>query len=194
MHARNGIMVNMLIDAANSIAELFRAHPVIQSVGFVAMIIGCLSFQGRTSKAIVVMQGIASAFWGIHFGFLGAISGAVANALSVPRNAIYAFGKGKPWAESLFWPVFFCAAFLLGGLYSHFVCGESWIFLLAVSGQIISTIIFRLKDAQTIRWLSIAMSLCWLIYDALSGSIPGTVCEVFNQISIYTALWRFRRK
>lgn len=184
----------MLIDVANSIAELFRAHPVVQSVGFVAMVVGCLSFQGRTSKAIVVLQGIASAFWAIHFGFLGATAGALSNAIGVPRNAIYVFGKGRPWAESVFWPFFFCVMFLLGGLFSHFFCGESWVFILSVCGQVISTIIFRLKNAQTIRWLSIAMSLCWLIYDALAGSIPGTVCEIFNQISIYTALWRFRRR
>lgn len=172
---------------------MFHAHPIVQGLGFVAMIVGSLSFQGRTPKAIVILQGVASAFWAVHFGFLGAITGALANALSVPRNVIYAFGKGKPWAESPFWPVFFCIAFILGGLYSRLCCGESWIFLLSVCGQVMSTIIFRLNNAQTIRWLSIVMSLCWLLYDALSGSIPGTICEVMNQISIYTALWRFRR-
>lgn len=185
-------MLHFIADTAGSFAELFRAHPVVQGVGFIAMVVGSLSFHGRTPKAIVVFQGVASTFWAIHFGFLGAVTGAFANALSVPRNAIYAFGKGRPWAESVFWPLFFSVAFFVCGLYSHIVCGESWIFLLSVAGQTISTLVFRLRNAQTIRWLSIAMSLCWLIYDALSDSIPGTVCEVLNQFSIYSALWRFR--
>lgn len=183
---------SILLLAFKSLSNLFTEHPVIQSVGFVAMVVGSLSFQGRSARSIVLLQGLASAFWAIHFGFLGAVMGAVANALSVPRNAIYAFGRGKPWAESPFWPAFFTLAFVAGGVFSRLVYGESWILLLSISGQVISTFIFRLRDAQAIRWLSIAMSLCWLAYDALAGSLPGTLCEVMNQISIYAALWRFR--
>ena len=32
----------------------------------------------------------------------------------------------------------------------------------------------------------------WLVYDAFSGSIPGTLCEVFSQISLYVAIARNR--
>lgn len=175
-----------------TLAALFRDHPVAQTLGFVAMLLGCASFQCRTQRSIVVLQAVASAFWTIHFGMLGAVTGAIANLFSVPRNIIYAEGERRKWAASVLWPILFTAVFAAGGVYSRLAMGESWIFLLSVAAQTTSSWVLRIRNAQRLRLLSIAMSLCWLAYDALSDSIPGTLCEIMNQVSIFSALWRYR--
>lgn len=176
----------------DAIASLFRDHPAAQALGFVAMALGCASFQCRTQRSIAALQAAASTFWAIHFGLLGATTGAIANLFSVPRNIIYAEAGRRRWAASALWPILFSAVFAAGGLYSRLALGESWIFILSVAGQVSSSWILRMRDAQAIRLLSIAMSLCWLLYDYLSGSLPGTLCEIMNQLSIYAALWRYR--
>ena len=50
---------------------------------------------------------------------------------------------------------------------------------------------FRVRLA---RLLLVVVSLLWLVYDVLAGSIPGTLCEVLSQISLYVAIARDARR
>lgn len=184
----------MLQSFSGVLADLFLQHPVAQAVGCAGMVIGCASYHCRSAGRILVALCIASLFWCVHFMLLGAAMGAFLNAFIIPRNVIYSrFGKSR-WADSVAWPVLFSAIFLAGLVYARLVVGESWICLIPISSMVISNFVLRSRNAQFIRWISIPISLMWLVYNAFSGSVPGVICESFNQVSLYTALFRYRAR
>lgn len=172
-----------------TILDLWRAHPVAQTIGFLGMLLGWASFHGRTPRTILRLQSGGSLFWTIHFILLAAPAGAFLNFLSIFRNEIYARRPTRRWAASMAWPIGF-AAVCLGASAVTAATKEGPISLLSGIAQALACFSLLSTRPQRIRLLSIPVSLLWLLYDALSGSIPGTFCECVNQISIYIALFR----
>lgn len=176
------------------IVTLYQEHPVIQSIGLVAMILTCLSYQGRTAKQIVFLQGTASVFWTLHFVLLSAFVGGLLNFISTVRGYVYVNRGKKAWASSRAWPYVFSVICVLIVAVSSIFVWEGWRCFLSMVAQSWASFVLCSKNARFIRYSSIGISLLWLIYDALAGSIPGTLCEAINQMSIYIAIFRYRNK
>ena len=62
--------------------------------------------------------------------------------------------------------------------------------ILPVLGMMISTVACRTRNAATVRKLSLINSPLWLVYDALTHSVGGTLCEVMCLISIVIGIVR----
>ena len=108
--------------------------------------------------------------------------------------------KEKFKADRIFWlPVFF-SLFIVSYLLSFTVFGTEpstknlLVEVLPVLGMMVSTVSFRTKNAATVRKLSLINSPLWLIYDALTLSVGGTLCEVISLISIIVGIFRLDLK
>lgn len=176
------------------IRELVVENPWAQLFGLVAIVIAFLGYQCRKRIGIIMMLAAASFFWAIQFALLGSPAGIFMNLLCIPRNIIFAKRGLSRWATSPFWLYLFLVIAAASGAWSMFVQQEGWPALLSTGGQLLSTYAFYITNERRIRIISIFVSLFWLFYDAISGSIPGTICEVFNQVSLYIALFRYRRQ
>lgn len=179
---------------AAQIVTLYHEHPVIQSIGLVAMILTCSSYQGRTAKQIVFLQGTASIFWTLHLVLLGAVAGGFLNFVSTVRGYVYINNGQKKWASSEAWPYIFCFICVVIAASSAFFIHEGWRCILSMVAQSWACFVLRSKNARFIRYSSIGISLLWLVYDVLANSIPGTICEIINQLSLYIAIFRYRKQ
>ena len=178
----------------NEIVRLAAEHPVAQSLGLVALVLTCLSYQARTTRAIALRQTIAAFFWTVHMLLLGAWSGCLLNFLGLVRSGVYSQRGERAWASRPFWPWLFGVLCVSAAVWSGLAQGEGPRLLFPTAAQCLACYALWTVRVRFARLLLVAVSLCWLAYDVLSGSIPGTVCEVFSQISLYIAIVRdFRR-
>ena len=53
-----------------------------------------------------------------------------------------------------------------------------------------TTVAYGIKNTRIIRILTLPTSTCWLIYNYLSGSSAGVICEILSLVSIITAMIR----
>ena len=173
--------------------HLVSENPVAQAVGFVALGVTVLSYQARTTRGIALRQAVGNFFWTTHLLLLGAWTGGLLNALGLARGAIYSQRGACAWASRPFWPWLFGALCVGAAAFAGLAQGEGPRLLLSATTQCIGCYALWTPRVRRARLLLLLVSLLWLAYDALSGSIPGTVCELFSEASILLALARDRR-
>jgi hypothetical protein len=179
----------------NEIARLVAEHPVAQGLGLVALVATCLSYQARTTRGIALRQAVASLFWTTHLLLLGAWTGGLLNLLGLARGGVYSQRGARAWASRPFWPWLFGALCVAAAVWSGLVRGEGPRLLLSTAAQCLGCYALWTPRVRLARLLLVLTSLLWLVYDAISGSIPGTACEILSQISLYVAIARdFRNR
>ena len=171
---------------------------IAQALGILGMTMNILSYQGTSQRSVILMQMIGSAFFTASMFMLAAWSGFILNALGILRAIVYA-NKDK-FRNMKLWNTVFFVCYGLSYL-SVFTVFQTPITLwrlilemLPTSAMVVSTIAFSRKDAATIRKFAWYVSPAWLVYDAISLSIGGTICETISIISILTATLRLDRK
>ena len=174
----------------NEIVRLAAERPVAQTLGLVALVLTCLSYQAGTTRAIALRQTVAAFFWTVHMLLLGAWSGCLLNFLGLVRSGVYSQRGERDWASRPFWPWLFGALCVSAAVWSGLAQGEGPRLLFPTAAQCFSCYALWMVRVRFARFLLVVVSLCWLAYDILSGSIPGTVCEVFSQFSLYIAIAR----
>ena len=170
-----------------------------QGVGIVAIIFLVLSFQMKTPKGILLLQSIGGFLFCINFFLLKQYVGSMLNLLAFVR-AILLFNKEKLHTDSNLWLAIFGVGYIVAYILTFTVFGE--IFTpgnavrqcLPVVGMFCSHLALRSADAKMIRRISLASSVCWLVYNGLALAIGAIACEAFNLVSIVVAMFRFDRK
>ena len=158
-------------------------------VGVVALVVALASFQQNVPKRMVICQLISNTLFVIHFFMLGAVVGAAINLMSAARSLIYA-QTDKKWAMHPVWTFVFV---LISVLIAIFLW-EGYVSLLPVVASVFYTISFRIKTSKLVRLVSLPSSPCWIIYNAIKGSIPGIITEAYVIISIAVGMLRHDRK
>lgn len=158
-------------------------------IGVAALIVALISFQQNVPRKMVVCQLISSTLFTIHFFMLGAVVGSAINIMSAVRSLIYA-QTDKKWAMHPIWTVVFTGISILIAVFLW----EGWVSILPVLGAVCYTLSFRMKTSKMVRLVSLPSSPCWIIYNAINGSIPGIITELYVIISILVGMLRFDRK
>ena len=160
-----------------------------QIFGFVAMALALFSFQVRRSKYILLFQAFAAVFWVAHFFMLGAISAAALSAITVVRNLMYMLRDKMSARTFSKLPIIAIGAFVFITFFTY----EGPLTLLPLFGSIAATFAFYVKNENLIRLLSISVSIAWIIYNAINGSIAGVMNEALSMVSITVSLIRYRK-
>lgn len=175
------------------IVRIISEHPAAQAVGFVALCVTVMSYQARTTRGIAFRQAVGSLFWTAHLILLGAWTGGLLNLLGMARSAVYSQRGVRPWASRACWPWVFGALCVGAAAWAGLAQGEGPRLLLSAAAQCLACHSLWITRVRRSRALLLAGSFLWLAYDALSGSIPGTLCELFSEVSICVAMARDRR-
>lgn len=88
-----------------------------QIIGFVAVVLGFVSFQMRTQKQLLVVQTATTIAFCIHYYLIGATSGLMLNLLGIARNLAY-YHKDRPLFSGRKCPVFLAVVMGVVGLLS----------------------------------------------------------------------------
>ncbi len=162
----------------------------VQLLGFGAMALGIGSYQAKTRRGILFMQLAAAVLWSTQFFFLKSYTGAALNIVSIVRNLVYMQKEKHAWARSKYVPIITAAAFILCGILTW----NGIMSIFPTAAMVLSSVSLYVTEERKIRIISLFVSPLWLVYDAWSFSIGGTVSEIFTIISILIAMWRFGKK
>ena len=162
---------------------------LVQGIGICAAVLGVSSFQGKTQKQIVLLQLLANILWALHFLLLGAWAGGILNAIAIFRGIVFYFRTDKKWARSPVWYAVFGILFIGAAAFSWIFEDGAWA-LLPLAGMLLTTVSLALSDPFRVRAFTSLASPCWLIYNAVNGSIPGVITESFAICSIIVGILR----
>lgn len=160
-----------------------------QIMGFVAVVLGFVSFQMRTQKQLLVVQTATTIAFCIHYYLIGATSGLMLNLLGIVRNLAY-YHKDKPLFSGWKCPVFFAVVMGIVGLLSW----QGYYSVFVVLGLVINTVCLSFVNPQNIRKSILISSPLVLSYDAFVLSIGGVIYESVVIVSSIIGMIRYRRK
>lgn len=159
-----------------------------QLLGVVAVILGFITYQMKSPKALLIVNMITCGVFCAHYLLIGAISGFALNAVGLFRNLVYTNRDKKIFASPL-WPFVFAAIMLVAGIISW----QDWRSVLMILGLVINTLALSMKNAQHIRWSLLVSCPLVLVYNALLHSYGGTVFEAMSIASAIIGIIRFRK-
>ena len=172
---------------------------VTQLVGIAAMIVAIATYQFKSPKAIAVIQLCSSLLWFIQFMMLGAYVGALLNIIAILRSVVYS-NRERFHAERKIWIFIFTALAVIPYILTFTLFGkEPTFFHLIIEffpliGVTAFNIGYYLNDSGKFRICSLVSSPVWMVYDIVSKSVGGTVCEIFSLCSIIIGMLRYDRK
>ncbi len=158
---------------------------IAQIIGAIALILAVISFQQKTHKYILAFQLAANLAFVIHFGFLGAYTGAILNAVALLRSVVFV-NKGKAWADNKLWLWIFCVLSVAAGILTW----QSALSVLPILGMVCTTVAFWIKTPKYVRLCALPSSPLWLVYNFVSSAWGGVLTEVINMASIVIAIVR----
>lgn len=159
----------------------------VQAIGAVALVCSLLSFQQKSRKGIMVLQMTASLLFSIQLFLLGAITGACLDMISFVRTLIFSNNEKLKWAKSPIWLVFFEIVMIVVGIFTW----DNIYSLLAIAGSCLSTVALWMKNSKKIRFVSLFVGPCWIIYNLIHGSYTGALNEMIAILSIVIGIFRF---
>ncbi len=157
-----------------------------QLFGVLAMITAILMYQFKKHRTIMLLMLLCSAFWCVHFAFLGAMTGVIMNVINVVRALVFT-QRDKPWCDKKWVPAALVAASAVAAVCTW----ENVYSLLPCIASVAATLGSWQKDTQKLRLFTIVVCVCWFAYNAVKGSWAGMANELFVLFSVLIALWRF---
>ena len=161
---------------------------IAQALGVVAVILGFVTYQMKSPKALLIVNLITCGVFCAHYLLLGAITGAVMNGIGIIRNLVYT-NRNKKIFSSPAWPFIFAAIMLISGL----VTWQDWRSILMVCALVINSMALSLKNAQHIRYSLLITCPLVMGYDVLLNSYGGIVYEGMSIVSAVIGIIRFRK-
>ncbi len=158
---------------------------IAQIIGAVALVLAVISFQQKTHKYIIAFQLAANFAFVLHFGLLGAYTGAILNAVALARSVVFV-NKGKTWADNRLWLWLFCAVSVAAGIFTW----QNALSVLPILGMVCTTVAFWIKTPKYVRLCALPSSPLWLVYNFVSCAWGGVLTEVINMASIILAIVR----
>lgn len=160
-----------------------------QIFGIIAVILGFITYQVRTQKALLTTHIFTALVFVIHYLLIGAMSGMALNIVSLIRNLVYSRRDLKIFSGKA-WPVIFAVIMGIMGLLSW----QGWYSIFVVLGLVINSLCMSFKDPQNIRKSILVTSPLVLTYDAFALSIGGMIYESVAIISAVIGIVRYSKQ
>lgn len=158
-----------------------------QIFGGIAVILGFINYQTKSSKTILIINMITCGVFCVHYLLIGAISGFALNSIGMIRNIVYTNRDKKVFASPV-WPFVFALIMLIAGIMTW----QDWRSILMIGGLLVNSLGLSLKKAQHIRYTLMISCPLVLAYDLLVHSYGGIVYESMAIISALIGIFRYR--
>ena len=158
---------------------------ISQGLGLLGAFFNISSFQLKKNNRLILFQFLGSSSFLFNYLLLGAFTGCFMNGAGVVRGLVFLQGEKLRKTPVL---VLMNTALVVGTALTW----EGLLSLLPLVGMIAMTTAMYLNDGKLIRIAQLFVSSpCWLIYNAVSGTIGGTICEVFIIVSTTISFIRY---
>lgn len=167
--------------------DYFDLDLTTQVLGYIAVVLLFVSFQIDNRKSILGFLIAGMVFLAAHQFLLGALAGAIANALTIIRNLVFRHKNDTAILQHAAWPYVFSTILVCTGL----LFWQGWYSLLPALAVTASTFALWADNTKTIRVLSLIGPLVWLPYAFIIESVPTVLIQVVIIASIVIAMVRF---
>lgn len=162
------------------------AFSLPQLVGYLAFLLGVISFLQRDDRRLRGMIGAQAFTYAVHFFLLGSTVAALASLITCTRALLSLVTRSRRVAVAIL-----AVNVTLGVLTAKSAAG--WLPVIATSA---GTIAFFWFGGLRMRFILLGSTACWLMNNVIVGSIGGTMLELFigavNSTTCYR-LWRAGR-
>lgn len=159
------------------------------ALGFCGLCLTIYSFQRKHTRQIFFTHIFSGTFWALHFFTLGAFAGAAINTCNILKATAFVYLDKRHFKK------FICIYIpILWGLFLVFVYNQAIDLLPLISSTIGTMIIFVRDNRYIVARLSCLCALLWLVYGAMSGSIPSVLTEIFILSSVLIGMIRHEDK
>ena len=158
---------------------------IAQCIGFVAMALALFMYTFHSRKKILIAKMGVDALWVIHYLLLGALSGAVINAINVTRESVF-YHKEKKWGSFVIWPILF----VLANAISTVLTWQGPISLLPLIGSSLNVLALWCASPKWMRILTIPALTLWEIYSVCVMSLSSILVNIFSILSAVYGLVR----
>lgn len=149
-----------------------------QILSIVAVILGFISYQMKTSGGVLIFQTATALVFSVHYLLIGALTAAVLNFLGAVKCVIY-FLSDKYGKRTVLEPIVFVAVCIITSLLTW----EGPYSLFIMCGVIADTISLAFSDPQKTRLCMFVKSPLCLIYNVIVSSGGGIIYECAVLIS-----------
>ena len=157
--------------------------------GTIGIVFNFAIYQQKTRKNILLTKLIANCFWTLHYGFLGAWSGAAICAIGVLRESIY-LNNHRKWAKTKLWLLLFVLLSIISAIFTW----TNPYSILPSLASVLSVYSFWRGNPTLTKILSLPISTCFLTYNIFFGSYIGIINEIFVLTSTMIVLIQIYRK
>ena len=163
---------------------------LVQVIGAIGYSTLALSYFKKEKKQILFMQIIAYIFFTIHYYLLNGITGALCNLIGLfALVTIYFFDKYKLKNK-----VFISILFIIALLAINIITFQNLYSIFPMIASTIVIISFLEDNENTIRWIGVLATICWLLYAIVYKSYIAIVFEVITLINVIIAFAKNLKK
>jgi hypothetical protein len=159
----------------------------IQIIGLLGLLFVIISFQKDKKSFTLGVLLLAALFFTTHFLLLGAWTGAAMNGISAVRAYVFNLRDRKTWLNNRITMYLFILFFWIAGLLTW----QGYVSLLPVIGMTLECLSLWSKKTRHMRWLFLACTPFWLVYNYMVDSYAGIATEIFIISSLLVAIIRF---
>jgi hypothetical protein len=172
-----------------SLADPFIALLSSEPFGALGVLAGFAAALMPRRTPILLASALCSALFCAHFLRLGSATGAAMCLISLAQSLAAtqaSYGSRPAWLNGFF------AASSAATVGLTLATWAGWSSALAGTGALFATAARLQIDAQRMRWLLLACTLCWIGHNTLVGSISGLTGDTLTLVGLSVGLWRGR--
>ena len=159
-----------------------------QALSIVAVVLGFISFQMKSSRGILFFQTVTALTFSAHYFLIGAMTASALNFVAAVKCVAY-YVRNKRNSQSLVLPIFFTVLVFVTSLLTW----DGWYSIFIMTGLLVNSVGLALPNPQTIRKLTLIKSPLCLAYNCLVLSSGGILYEAAVFVSAILGLLRAKR-
>ena len=162
----------------NNFLEYMTLEQVVGVMASAFIVGGYFCKSDNKAKAIIIC---GSVLFAVHFFMIGAMTAALMNVVNFFRVGLSIKFHGS---KILF--TFFVSVYLISLFFTY----EEWLNILPVISSVLGCIGMYFLSGIKFRLCTIVGSSCWLLHNALVGSVGGVITEIFVLTAALTTIYR----
>ena len=160
---------------------------ISQILGFIALVLVCLSYSFNNKKSFLAYQIIANSFYAASFLVLGVLVGGMNTIISIIRvSVLYILEKHDQKPPTWLFVLFSLLYLLTGNL-----CFQSIYDLLAIIAYEIFNMAMFIRDITFTRLMMVFPNVMIVVYNILSQTYTNAALDMCEIIVLITMIIRF---
>lgn len=161
-----------------------------QILGFVALIIACVSYFVKNKGVFLVVQMVANVFYALSFFTLNHLVAGVVTLVSTIRCVYIYFAEKHNLKYSQYYLSIFFVLYVVVGL----VFWTGWLDIIPMFTAVMFTIAFYVKDLQLTRYLVLIPNFVLVIYNIICKTYSNAMLDFIEFVVVIVAIVKFYKQ